>query len=583
MQNTGFLCFPFGRACSTFIVACSLLVSACSKESLKALDLIYDTQSTQTEVRVNFCTAPAQFIQAHIKYIFVMDKSGSNRQNYRMNPDGSMFLPLDIQDALGTDPIGDRRYGELVTFLQTSDPNDPLRHYALVNFSNNGSVVPVGGKPDFTTDRDAFLDVVQNQYSNIADQGATNYEDALNKVYGLIDADIARTKANPNDQRASSYIIVMVSDGRPIISIQPQANPMDPPKVTEQSSADIIKKVKNLVALQANVKYVDSISLFTGYYFVNGNEDPNARQLLKDMADAGNGVAYEFGTGKVVDFSLFTVPSKLLKTNLSEIFVTNASANWWDDNQLSLDTDLDGLPNRIEERMHSNPLVADSDGNGVGDAVEFRLYGTPCLSANCATSQRRNFLGAGSVPPDPLQIGGCGLASHTTTRGLVSFVDSDSDALNDCEEILLGNSGGSNNPDSNGDFIVDWLSFVNHVEFSAGHSTAASDPDSDGVPTYFEIKNGMPAFLPNYQLLHPPSLKYDLTLNTSSVIQNCYTLKVTEFPTLGPDNMVRVYFFESNNVILNQTTLHIGEKRFSGDSKTLVFDGPTNEAAGVWK
>lgn len=522
---------------------------------MEELSLVTKIQHDPAYVEVNFCTQKAELVKTRIKYIFVLDKSRSNRENYPLDADGEPIYPIVADPSLGTDPAGDRRYPPLIQFLNNSPLNDEYRYYSLINFSNDGRRVQ-----GFTQDRAAFQTVVQSELDNLTDEGATNYIDALEEVRALIDGDITAAKA-ASDPISSTYLVIFVSDGFPIMSI----DRLRPDLIQVQSSDQILQDVRNIVLLQqAEPKYVDSINFFTGYYYVNGNEDPDARALLKDMAEkAGNGVAYEFGTGEVVDFSIFTVPPKLLKYNLSEILVSNVSTAWATDGTLQADSDMDGLADDDEQVLGSDSWLADSDANGVSDLVEYRVYGRPCASSSCSRSGARNY-----------RSGVC--------SGF-SFSDNDNDGLNNCEEAVIQNGGGINEFDSNGDMIPDGLALRSGIELKSGTSPANGDPDFDGVSNYQEIKTGMPVAVSNDQFTGATPYRYDLEVVSASGLQECYRLRVYDVNTAGPNNLIRVHIVQTTPVILNRRLYQVAEKRYSGDSKKLVIQRQGSEAAGVWR
>ena len=71
-------------------------------------------------VNVNFCTdVPAQQKFAH-KMVIILDHSGSNKSNFLLDANGAILLsgnpPVPtFSTALGTDPKGTLRYGNITT------------------------------------------------------------------------------------------------------------------------------------------------------------------------------------------------------------------------------------------------------------------------------------------------------------------------------------------------------------------------------------------------------------------------------------------------------------------------------------
>lgn len=562
----------------SLVLGMSVLLAACGtkEETLRELEKLYLPQSDPAYVEVNFCTKPAEVIKTNTKYIYILDTSGSNQQNFLLNPDGSIATPLQILTTLATDPTGIRRYGSLLQTLQNAPDNDPNRFYALIEFSDDARLVR-----GLTSDKVSFQSTIQTRQNSLNDQGATNYLSALDMAYNIINADIqaanAAALANPQNIVANTYIIVMASDGFPIMSINAGTNP---PTVEAQSKADIIQKVADIVDLQiTNPQVVDSISFNTVYYFITGNEDPNALQLLKDMAEKkGNGVNYNVGTGQVVDFSLFSAPPKLLKYSIDQIYVLNASTTWWIDGKLHHDLDKDGIPDEIEPILGSNYSKVDSDANGVSDFVEYKTLGNgkACLNNSCSAAGAKNYRALNA------NVGGCSDLIPLSTSGGVIFKDSDKDGLNDCEERVLGNGGGVNEPDTNFDGIPDFEAFKNGIAFKAGTNATNANPDQDNMFALDEIKFSMPPTFPNNQLLNAVMSKYDLISTFSNSSQDCFKLTVTDLPRIGSENSVRVYLSQKTAVVLNKRTFDVAEKSFVGSEKILEIHDKSAEPA-IWR
>jgi len=106
-----------------------------------------------------------------------------------------------------------------------------------------------------------------------------------------------------------------------------------------------------------------------------------------------------------------------------------------------LDTDQDGLSDKLEAQLGTNRLVRDTDADGYGDGVELRLGYNPAASGRATAEQRSwyyKFLGDsagrdsdGDGLSDELEIA-CG-----TDRGRA---DSDGDSYGDAQEIVSGHN-----------------------------------------------------------------------------------------------------------------------------------------------
>jgi hypothetical protein len=557
------------------------LIGCTGKETLTPVDLMLRTPDETATVNVNFCTKKSEFVPIKKKYIFILDKSTSNARNYKMNPDGSPMLvggnlvvPAcpsadPANPCLGTDPLGTRRYPELVRFLQTEPEDEALQYYALINFSNNASRVGGGGfRGGSEASRLNFLSSVQDEYcpyqlaqqtqlgipappecagasTATGDEGSTNYLNALNSALNLIEQDANQAQSNwSSDPVASTYIIVFISDGFPILSLDITTDPITIDSQGRGPILEVVREIKSQAITRPNV--IDDIILFTGYYFVNENQDPMARALLHDMAVEGGGIDFVFGSGQPIDFSYFSVPPRQIKYAMSNVIVTNSTTTWDEDGPLARDSDEDGVSDTRELAEGTSINNRDSDGDGIGDYLESR---------NDAISFACGAYGTG---------------------------DPDLDGLNNCEEAYLANIGGRNDPDTNKNFLPDGLEYRHRLDFISAPTNAGNDPDFDGMPNFQEIQQGLPAFVNNQQLMHPKPYNYRLSVTSSDDIEDCYNLVVSNITLMGENNLIQVHFFEYSSVILNVNIMHRAQKRFVGASRELTINTQELEPA-AWR
>jgi hypothetical protein len=620
-------CFPKARSARraglTLLGAVALGSAGCNAiESLQGLNYRVTAVTEPKGVSMDFCTDPPTPQKFNLKMVVILDHSGSNKQNYLMSADGSGSPALVngapvIKFDYATDPLGKTRYGDvntpgtLLNYLYNTpvnDPKNPSRFYALIDFGNQASTYPPNSS-GFTADVEGFYRYVQADAQGQnpdglapADSGSTSYLSALNSTYNIINNDIQAAQAcagksptepptsacpNPGVQVTSSYVIVFMSDGSPIIQIQivgtdASGNVVATGNVviTKEPTGQILNQVAAIVGLGANSRYVAGINLFTIYYYYPGNVDLSGQSILANMATVGNGIAYNALSNSNIDYSRFTPPAKLISYSLSDIFVTNSSLSWWTDGKLYADTDRDGLPDVIETQWGSDPTRADTDGNGVSDLVEYRIR-------NGAACGQKNAAGLCLDPAVNYATGACAGVSRTfEANGRIKFRASDPNGLNDCEKILLKNGSGINNPDSNGDFIPDWLEFKNGLSFQVGSLSAVNSFGLDGMSFYHKIKSSLPVSLSIDQLNHFPSTTYNLARVTSPPNQDCYRLDVDNLPTLGDGNTVRVDVMMKSDLEPDRYLYRVGEKAFSAGSKALHF-GDWNDAGeanlGTWK
>lgn len=586
----------------------------CNNDKLVPLQPLNLSSAAQQSVNVNFCTDPAYDQKQYLKTIIILDHSFSNQNNFQMNPDGS-GTPLVTNGVIqagpqyGTDPTGRTRYGDIATpgtllnFLSTTPPNDPTdprKFFALVDFNSQVSTYPTNSS-GFTSDTVDFFNYVQQDATGSGghpnDQGSTSYLSALTAAYNIINNDIhaaatcaALTPGSaspgswcpvPGTQVASSYVIVFMSDGSPIINfsgitVDASGNLTVIGNVVADREAtnEILGKVGAITSLTANAKFVSSVNLFTIYYYNPGNVDGTAQSLLANMAKVGNGIGYNALSGTNIDYTRFQPPLKRIKYTIADIFVTNSSGTWWNDGRFHVDTDMDGLPDDVEIAWGSDPKNAITDNNGVSDLVKYFVTGAKVC-------QNKN---AGGRCIDPVINYRSGLCSSLAFKN-GKFPSSDPDGLNDCEKILLNNQGGIGLPDSNGDLIPDWLEFKNSVPFQLGTSPAVNTPNQDGTSIYQKIKFSLPLNIPAQQMINVAPAGYNMNLVSTTPNQDCYNLAVTGLPVVAGSNTIRVDVIEKSELLQDNYLYRVGKKVISAGSPTLNFqdwNDPAEKAAGTW-
>jgi hypothetical protein len=576
-------------------------------------------------VQVNFCTPASSVQNTATKTLIILDHSGSNFQNYKMSADGSGAPDTStgsvvILPTLATDPNGLLRYGSatasgtLLNYLSTlppNDPNKPSHYFALIDFNDKAPLNSEGSK-SFTSDVQSFYNIVLNDKVSsgslpTGDAGATSYVNALTAGLTLINQDIAAAEAcaklptttaptstclQPGVPVASSYIVVFMSDGSPIIKTglaiqngQVISNPLDPTDcpypnallsqvICKESTDQILGIVGQMVQLTGNRQFVAGVNLFTLYYYVPGNVDAAGQQLLQQMAAAGNGLAYSALSGSNVTYSQFQPPLQQAQYSLQDVFVTNASGVWWSDGNFYADTDGDGLPDFIEKQWGSDPLNPRTAGNGISDLVRYQLS----MNKGSSCSQKGSNGLCQDFATDMFAQGGpcSGLIPPTkdpTNASAVLYHSSDPSGLNDCEKVLLGDSGGIDNPDSNGDSIPDWLEFINKIPFQIGSNPGVNNSESDNYTLYEKVKYSLPTAvsLNNYPQIKPSV--YNLkTTNIGSGQPLCYSLEVTNLPSATPTDKIRVDVIFSSNLVNVQPQYNVGIKSYISGQPNLIIN-----------
>lgn len=538
------------------VLGLSLIGVGCTNAKLTP---IQDASYLSAGAASSYCTTQASSIKTNLKFIFVLDRSGSNNL-----PDNTVTPPTPPSD-----PDGSLRFGGITAFVKGYVGLTQYTYWSLVNFSTAADVVRrPANAPTFTNVSADFLTTIGDKTANpnlrvgewpetqTIDTGATNYLSALEEVRKMIQADVDAQKL-ADDPVSSQYVIFFISDGAPLVLdaatnklvLQPEGGPNG-----------ILSKVNEITRIADTERtLVDGIQLNTGYYFP-GNPDPVGKSLLKDMANAGGGDALTFTGGTVIDFNKFVLPIRTPKFSMREVWVQNLSSVWMG-NRLYHDSDGDGLPDYLEQQMGSNMNKIDSDDNGVSDLVEYRLYGKPCRDSLCR---------GGSYADPFIQCSGLAIPS-TDPNAPVRYSDRDGDGLNDCEEKLVGTN--MFDFDSNGDYLPDSLAFLNKVAAIQGTSDLYLDPDNDGISNYSELKQFYPLFAPNGTVPGLRSMKIHTDLILDTPDQTCYNIYVTDLATTSKDDRVRLYILENTSIIGEKRILRTAEKTAYNGAVTFdVFD-----------
>ena len=501
------------------LIALVNFVSCTPSEELEELTPYIVKEYKTTEVIADFCTTPSAKIKTNLKFVFVIDQSGSN--NNRPS------IP-----APGTDMAGERRYDPIISFIQNT-PEDESIFYSLVSFSTAANI-----EQGFTSDKVQFEAAVEAEKIAINDAGWTNYREALASVRSVISADVAQAKLA--DEIVSSYYIVFfITDGIPMVGGGSTGSYV-------QDTNEILRDIDSITAISLDEKeYVDSIQVHSGYYFAgydnNGvlenGDDPEARTLLSTMAQRSSGEFLEFSNDQEIDFTQFAIPERNIKNVLSDVIVLNMST-LWQNGILINDTDGDGLSDELEHHFNSNPREKDSDQNGISDLVEYRVEGTPCRSSSCSSSYVRSY-------------------SQCSSDDLIN--DKDGDFLTNCEEIILGSEIDSF--DSNSDSLLDDIALRFDLSLNQ-HATneARIDLDWDGEDNYTEIKFNTPYNFNNNNLYNLQKQKYELKLLDENDEQSCYQLKVDNLVELQEQSLFRIYVVERTSIINSKQIIRIAEK-----------------------
>jgi len=493
------------------------LLLACTDAGLER---IIETEVPEViEVEMNACTTPGDSALGRLKFILVVDESGSNQQRYSLE---------DQTPLPGSDRTGERRYGALLRFLRAY-PADSRVYFSLIRLGSNATLVQ-----DFTNDRPGFINTVLQRKNDIEyhDYGDTNYDDALRLISTLITDDVEAAEAAP-EHRSSSYVIIWVSDGAPVVN------------AVLQNFDGLLNFLNSIVILkQDSPNYIDAIVVNTAYYF-SPPADAEAILLMREMADIGGGMFFQFGLGEEIDVGDFSIPSRVASYALREVWVTNTQLTWRE-GRLVRDTDGDGLADEVENQGPSDPELADTDGNGVSDAVEFAISGqtSPCHDANCSPDDAEPYTlcrpyAVPGAPPG-------------------TYADKDGDLLNDCEEELLGSD--PRNPDTNFDYVPDFFAFRSGVSLTERTYLGHLDSDMDGVTDYQELKDGTPIDFDNALLHDVNKVLYFEEEAPSSATEQCYRYVIEKLPYEQDTDVVRAYLMEAPRLQVQLRLMRMAER-----------------------
>ncbi len=286
-------------------IAISLVGVGCTEARLGVLP----PEFVNIQSKGEFCTMSPEDIDRHTKFLFIVDKSGSN---------GS------------TDPGATKRADNIDLFYQDNKDNESFQ-WGLITFQNGDSNAEISdGNPDnpiFTTEENQVNDAIDSLRSG--DSGSTPYRAALNLARKAIEDDIELYPEEDN-----IYMLFFITDGVPTDYNGDQA---------------LYADVKNLVDLVDN-----RIFLSTAYY---GPGNGSAENRLREMADVGKGKFVNFNNTDNLDFNdLIVLPTKepwQIKDNL--MLVYNLNSTVCEDGEFGTDSDADGLCDKDEKKYGFDP------------------------------------------------------------------------------------------------------------------------------------------------------------------------------------------------------------------------------------
>mgnify|MGYP003393479381 CR=1 FL=1 len=287
------------------------------------------------------CTQVPKAYSSKVKYLFIMDKSGSN---------GS------------TDPGAQLRAGGIEAFWN-SKKTDANTEWSMIEFHNDGATPFIGTQVgEFSANPVDMENAILRLRG--PDQGATPYLAALTEARQAVVADLQL--AGIEGEESNVYMLFFVSDGCPT-DIGASATGCG-----SQIAAGKFQIMEAIKSLKEAVTGRHRLHLSTAYYGDNGLE---AAMLLEEMATEGNGKFVNFNNGLNWDFNSLDIKPSVEPWFIKNLLVYNLNAGYCLNGEIDSDSDADGLCDKDEINMQDlgfDPRNRFSFGGGFGDYFHWR-------------------------------------------------------------------------------------------------------------------------------------------------------------------------------------------------------------------
>jgi hypothetical protein len=406
-------------------VACLALISGCTDVD------VFETPGTgkgqkddKLSVTGSFCTEHPDEMNSPVKIMFIIDCSQS--MNVTDPPPSPNEYPGRVRAVW--EVIQKFRYDPGVEFAIIRF--EAAANVATQRDTNGDGVADMFG---FTNDLATLLRALNSLQ---AAGGNTSYQAAL----GLAEATLAMDMSNGNvDERArTKYVVIFLSDGLPYpVDYDDEVN-------TPYSIRRAVREMMNL----AKRFQVKEMTFHTAFLAVDTPQwvQDEAEALLGGMKDDGGGTFRNFQNGEEINFLDidFSSVKRMYSMKDGAFLVVNANAHPGYVLDERIDTDGDGLIDRLEQELGTSVGMIDTDGDGFNDFLEYEL--------------RRS--GFDALDPDDAD---CSL--------VLDRLDDDGDGLLNCEERFVGTS-----PDL---FDTDADGIPDPVEIRTGTNPVWADADAD--------------------------------------------------------------------------------------------------------
>jgi hypothetical protein len=251
------------------------------------------------------CTLTYNEVVTPVKVLFLVDKSGSNLDDYNSPAVNDGTDPNKTWRVTSINNLHDSVSLDLFSFNLTLFRANANNLFDGYRYGGSGGALTKTLINGFSNSSSVFASAMKALAAD-ADQGKTPYEAALAKAHDTILADIA------NDT-VSKYSVVLVTDGQP-----------DPNLVTKTdcgsracdssngADADIPKSIDKARSIVKTIVDIDPkrVNVNTVYYYSAGQRSSTPINILTNMADEGKGAFIEAPSNQSLDFkNVIRVPA----------------------------------------------------------------------------------------------------------------------------------------------------------------------------------------------------------------------------------------------------------------------------------
>ncbi len=267
-----------------------------------------------------FCTRPPEVVQHFIKFLFIIDKSGSNDKS---------------------DPEAFRRASNIESFYNQHQHNQ-FMEWGLIVFNGRRARALIGrdeNTPTFSRNPYQIRSGI-DEIRHRRDSGETPYGSALSLAEDAIRNDMIK-----GSEQRSTYMVFFVSDGLPT-------------DINNVSALE--RRVRSLKQISSNKIYLSS-----AYY---GQKDVNAEMRLRRMAEVGGGEYINLAAHQNLNYNDLIVDGQNHERWFLKNFVVyNLNATICENTRIGVDSDGDGLCDQDEIRYGLNPRRRFSREGGFSD------------------------------------------------------------------------------------------------------------------------------------------------------------------------------------------------------------------------